>query len=124
MKNVKLFCQMAMHIKTVKECNSSLSGLFSSHVGYPVCLIGEAKRAKLLPKNERSFNLGLATCKEEPWAVLFNVIPPREVIFPERSSARVETFPGTVYYDVCVKFLRKHKCLQVLPRMENQAKAA
>ncbi len=123
MKNVKLFCQIAMHIKTVKRCNVSngcipVTGSYSSYEpDAELCLIGNAFKAKLITNNGEARQL--AGHSRSMWMNVFGVMPQHSLLWPG-----IERPSGTAYYKECVKFLQTNKVLSVLRRMENQAKAA
>lgn len=124
MKNVKIFCQMAMHIKTVKTCDVTRAGIPISGreiAEGEVCLIGNAFRAGLITDNTLARDLAMG--RRDIWLPFFGVEPPHELLFPPRPNA-VDEVSGETYYNECVKFLKKYRCLSVLRRMENQAKAA
>ncbi len=125
MKNVKLFCQMAIHIKTVKKCNVSVSGIYYADKAdeYPCCFIGSIHRKGIGNFSEdEAYHLSRSNLDEQ-WKKTFGVQPHHELLFPE-ARLEMEIVAGMAYYEECVKFLKRHKVLPVLRRMENQAKAA
>jgi len=123
MKNVKLFCQMAMHIKTVKRCNVTVSGIFSDDDNAPCCFLGNIFRIGIGDfETYQAYHLSRSNHDEE-WLRTFGAQPQHSLLFPEDRINEAHV-TGTAYYNECVKFLSVNKVLSVLRRMENQAKAA
>ena len=124
MRNVNLFCKIAMNIRD-KTCYAGCSGITgydSDHTDErPVCLIGHAWRSGLLEGIDPWDAMDLAGLRNNRWHTIFEATPEHYMIFPKLPQSEVLNFPGEVYYDECVKFLKQHKCLSHLRRMENAA---
>ncbi len=123
MKNVKLFCQMAMHIKTVKECNVEVGNIMGDDDGRSCCFIGNIFRSGIGNFNSiKAYHLSRNNSDAE-WLTTFGVHPHHALLFPLiRTNDNKVT--GEAYYKECIKFLKDNKVLSILRRMENQAKAA
>jgi len=125
MKNVKLFCEMAMLIRKKRRCDTTVSNIYGLDGKYPCCFIGNIFRSGLGGFTEdQAYRLSRSNFDEE-WDTTFNMYPPHELLFPnKRIKGTVNCVTGLTYYKECVKILKEHKVLTVLRRMENQAKAA
>ena len=123
MKNVKLFCQMAMYIKTIKRCNVEVGNTTGDDDGLPCCFIGNIFRSRIGNfEAVQAYHLSRSS-EDASWTKLFGAQPHHELLFPSvRAEGNIVT--GKAYYKECVEFLQNNKVLSVLRRMENQAKAA
>lgn len=125
MKNVKLFCEMAMLIRKRRRCNVTVSNIFGSNDNVPCCFIGNIFRSGLGGFIEtQAYHLSRSN-EDSEWTELFGIQPHHGLLFPtKRIKGTADIVTGKTYYNECVKLLKQHKVLTVLRRMENQAKAA
>jgi len=123
MKNVKLFCAMTMHIKTVEEC-CVFNGMAHSHNKLDhKCFIANYQGE--YPEIQLEIRLN----GSDGFADFFGIthIEGNNMMFCRdyRDTSESSGFvSGKDYYNQATALLRKKKCLNHLRRMENQAKAA
>ena len=121
MKNIELLCKMAIHIKTVPICDITHT---INDSDAPVCLVGNALRAKIINKTTYRNGLGydlshanninsLLNISRKEW---LEVIQAQRVRYARDKLYNIVT--GKDYYNALVSLLTKHDALHHLRRME------